>query len=269
MLPPPPNAMRSASASTASASGSAPSEERQGLRRVTSTGCFIEPRFAPPRVDDRDRRCGVRLHDGDRRPPGAGHRGRACRARAVAAVIERTASARRLSRKGKRGASRCDPRHGDRGPSRRSAGGRGDGSRGGRRTNQDPPGARRRGVPGAVRGPGSGGPLPRAPAPCPPLYVVGPSADANDFDPMLGCSDLANLALQVNDPRDLVEEPGRRGNRRRAGCPSCGTLSPGRRTAGLRRRASPARTRGSAARSDGPAVTRSCRPPKTAAMRSK
>jgi pilus assembly protein CpaD len=37
--------------------------------------------------------------------------------------------------------------------------------------------------------------------------VVGPSADANDFDPMLGCSDLANLALQVNDPRDLVGNP--------------------------------------------------------------
>jgi pilus biogenesis lipoprotein CpaD len=45
------------------------------------------------------------------------------------------------------------------------------------------------------------------PPPCPPLYVVGPSADANDFDPMLGCSDLANLALQVNDPRDLVGNP--------------------------------------------------------------
>jgi pilus assembly protein CpaD len=45
------------------------------------------------------------------------------------------------------------------------------------------------------------------PPPCPPLYVVGPSADANDFDPMLGCSDLANLALQVNDPRDLIGNP--------------------------------------------------------------
>jgi pilus assembly protein CpaD len=42
------------------------------------------------------------------------------------------------------------------------------------------------------------------PPPCPPLYVVGPAADANDFDPMIGCSDLANLALQVNDPKDLV-----------------------------------------------------------------
>ena len=42
---------------------------------------------------------------------------------------------------------------------------------------------------------------------CPPLLVTGPSVDVNDFEPTLGCSDLANLALQVNDPRDLLGNP--------------------------------------------------------------
>ncbi len=39
---------------------------------------------------------------------------------------------------------------------------------------------------------------------CPSLAVVGPSANDNDFDPTHGCSNRANLAAMVNDPRDLV-----------------------------------------------------------------
>jgi pilus assembly protein CpaD len=39
---------------------------------------------------------------------------------------------------------------------------------------------------------------------CAPSLVTGPSANENDFDPFIGCSDLANLALQVNDPKDLL-----------------------------------------------------------------
>jgi pilus biogenesis lipoprotein CpaD len=87
------------------------------------------------------------------------------------------------------------------------------------------------------------------PPPCPPLYVVGPSADANDFDPMLGCSDLANLALQVNDPRDLVGNPAVAAtDGERAAVP----VARSDRSAPAPR-ASPARPRGNAARSDGAA----------------
>lgn len=39
---------------------------------------------------------------------------------------------------------------------------------------------------------------------CPPLLATGPSLNENDFEPTLGCSDLANLALQVSDPQDLL-----------------------------------------------------------------
>ena len=39
---------------------------------------------------------------------------------------------------------------------------------------------------------------------CPSLSIVGPSGNDNDFDPTLGCSNRANLALTVNDARDLV-----------------------------------------------------------------
>jgi pilus biogenesis lipoprotein CpaD len=39
---------------------------------------------------------------------------------------------------------------------------------------------------------------------CPSLAVVGPSVNDNDFDPTHGCSNRANLAAMVNDPRDLV-----------------------------------------------------------------
>lgn len=42
---------------------------------------------------------------------------------------------------------------------------------------------------------------------CPPLVATGPSFNENDFQPTLGCSDLANLALQVSDPRDLLGNP--------------------------------------------------------------
>lgn len=42
---------------------------------------------------------------------------------------------------------------------------------------------------------------------CPPLVATGPSFNENDFQPTLGCSDLANLALQVSDPRDLIGNP--------------------------------------------------------------
>lgn len=39
---------------------------------------------------------------------------------------------------------------------------------------------------------------------CPSLSIVGPSGNDNDFDPTLGCSNRANLALTINDARDLV-----------------------------------------------------------------
>jgi pilus assembly protein CpaD len=39
---------------------------------------------------------------------------------------------------------------------------------------------------------------------CPPLLATGPSFNENDVEPTLGCADLANLALQVNDPKDLL-----------------------------------------------------------------
>lgn len=39
---------------------------------------------------------------------------------------------------------------------------------------------------------------------CPDLNVYGPPVEDNDFEPTLGCSDLANLATMVNDPADLI-----------------------------------------------------------------
>lgn len=39
---------------------------------------------------------------------------------------------------------------------------------------------------------------------CPSLAVVGPSANDNDFEPTLGCSNRRNLAAMVNDPADLL-----------------------------------------------------------------
>ncbi|WBL81355.1 CpaD family pilus assembly lipoprotein [Bradyrhizobium xenonodulans] len=42
---------------------------------------------------------------------------------------------------------------------------------------------------------------------CPSLSVVGPSANDNDFDQTLGCSNRANLALTVNDAHDLFGNP--------------------------------------------------------------
>lgn len=38
---------------------------------------------------------------------------------------------------------------------------------------------------------------------CPSLSIVGPSVEDNSFDQTLGCSTRANLALMVNDGRDL------------------------------------------------------------------
>lgn len=42
---------------------------------------------------------------------------------------------------------------------------------------------------------------------CPSLSIVGPSVEDNDFDPTLGCSNRANLALTVNDGHDLLGNP--------------------------------------------------------------
>lgn len=55
---------------------------------------------------------------------------------------------------------------------------------------------------------------------CPDLKVTGPSTNENDFEPTVGCSDLSNLAANVNDPRDLLVNPAvRRTDGERAALP--------------------------------------------------
>jgi pilus biogenesis lipoprotein CpaD len=39
---------------------------------------------------------------------------------------------------------------------------------------------------------------------CPSLEITGPSPNDNSFEPTLGCSSLSNLAVTVNDPKDLL-----------------------------------------------------------------
>ncbi|WP_439406699.1 CpaD family pilus assembly lipoprotein [Bradyrhizobium sp. DASA03076] len=45
------------------------------------------------------------------------------------------------------------------------------------------------------------------PPDCPSMSIVGPSVNDNSFDPTLGCSIRNNLAIMVNDPRDLIGNP--------------------------------------------------------------
>lgn len=55
---------------------------------------------------------------------------------------------------------------------------------------------------------------------CPDLDVTGPPFNDNDFEPTLGCSNLANLASMVNDPVDLIGNPAvRRADGERAALP--------------------------------------------------